>query len=151
MKTIAQIAAELQGYDPKALSVSGVNAFLSRLVVPVGDTESLGLFLALGRVLALDVVSPISVPPHDNSAMDGYAFDGALLAVVPGKTPLPAVTDTAESGSSRPPVPRPELTLRVCGTAFAGRAWSGELGALDCVKIMTGAIMPAGLELGHID
>jgi molybdopterin molybdotransferase len=122
MKTIAQIAAELQGYDPQALSVADVNDFLSRLVVPVADTEPLALFKALGRVLAADVVSPISVPPHDNSAMDGYAFDGALLG------------------------PGAELTLRVAGTAFAGRAWSGDLGELDCVKIMTGAIMPAGLD-----
>ncbi|MCK7499325.1 MAG: hypothetical protein MZW92_59390 [Comamonadaceae bacterium] len=35
--------------------------------------------MALGRVLAADVVSPIDVPAHDNSAMDGYAFDGAAL------------------------------------------------------------------------
>ena len=53
MKTIAQIAAELQGYDPQALSVADVNDFLSRLVVPVADTEPLALFKALGRVLAL--------------------------------------------------------------------------------------------------
>jgi molybdopterin biosynthesis enzyme len=30
--------------------------------------------LALGRMLAADVISPIDVPAHDNSAMDGYAF-----------------------------------------------------------------------------
>ncbi|MFI8617862.1 gephyrin-like molybdotransferase Glp [Acidovorax sp. NPDC077693] len=122
MKTIAQIAAELQGYDPHALKASDVNAFLERLVEPVQDTEELPLFNALGRVLARDVVSPISVPPHDNSAMDGYAFAGAQLV------------------AGQP------LALRVVGTALAGKAWTGNVAAGECVKIMTGAIMPAGLD-----
>lgn len=122
MKTIAQIAAELQGYDPQALKAADVNAFLDRLVEPVTATEELPLFSALGRVLARDVVSPISVPPHDNSAMDGYAFAGAQLA------------------KSQP------LTLRVVGTALAGKAWAGTVAAGECVKIMTGAIMPTGLD-----
>ena len=122
MKTIAQIAAELQGYDPQALKAADVNAFLDRLVEPVTATEELPLFNALGRVLARDVVSPISVPPHDNSAMDGYAFAGAQLA------------------KGQP------LTLRVVGTALAGKAWAGSVAAGECVKIMTGAIMPTGLD-----
>ncbi|EHL20970.1 molybdopterin molybdochelatase [Acidovorax sp. NO-1] len=122
MKTIAQIAAELQGYDPQALSAADVNAFLERLVEPVTATESLPLFNALGRVLAQDVVSPISVPPHDNSAMDGYAFAGAQLV------------------AGQP------LALHVVGTALAGKAWVGTVAAGECVKIMTGAIMPAGLD-----
>lgn len=122
MKTLAQIAAELQGYDPKALSVGDANAFLARLVQPVQGTETLPLFNALGRVLASDVVSPVSVPPHDNSAMDGYALAGAQL--VPGQP----------------------LTLRPVGTALAGKAWAGTVAAGECVKIMTGAIMPAGLD-----
>lgn len=122
MKSIEQIAAELQGYDPQAISAERVNDFLSRLVEPVTATEDLGVFDALGRVLAQDVVSPISVPPHDNSAMDGFAFD---------------------SGQLRPGEP---LGLRVAGTAFAGKAWAGTVGAGECLKIMTGAIMPPGLD-----
>ncbi|CAN7683822.1 molybdopterin molybdotransferase MoeA [Acidovorax sp. LjRoot117] len=122
MKTIAQIAAELQGYDPHALKASDVNTFLERLVEPVQDTEELPLFNALGRVLARDVVSPISVPPHDNSAMDGYAFAGAQLV------------------AGQP------MALRVVGTALAGKAWTGSVAVGECVKIMTGAIMPAGLD-----
>ncbi len=122
MKTLEQIAAELQGYDPQALSADGVNEFLARLVSPVTETETVGIFEALDRVLAQDVISPISVPPHDNSAMDGFAFDSAQL---------------------RPDAP---LTLKVVGTAFAGKAWQGTVGAGECVKIMTGAIMPAGLD-----
>jgi len=121
MKTIDSIAAELQGYDPQALSAETVNAFLSRLVEPVTEQESVGIFQALGRVLSQNVISPISVPPHDNSAMDGYAFNGAQL-------------------SSQ------ALSLKVLGTAMAGKAWSGVAGPGECVKIMTGAIMPAGLD-----
>ena len=122
MKTLAQIAAELQGYDPQALKASDVNAFLEQLVEPVTATEEVGIFDALGRVLGRDVVSPISVPPHDNSAMDGFAFAGAQLA------------------AGQP------LTLRVVGTALAGKAWAGDVAPGECVKIMTGAIMPAGLD-----
>ncbi|MGH8848908.1 MAG: molybdopterin molybdenumtransferase MoeA, partial [Polaromonas sp.] len=89
MKTLDQIAAELQGYDPQALSATQVQAFLSRLVTPVHDIIELPLFEALGRVLAEDVISPFDVPPHDNSAMDGYAFAGQEL------TPTLATSCTA--------------------------------------------------------
>ncbi len=122
MNTIDAIAAQLQGYDPQALNVATVQAFLSRLVEPVADQQTLPLVRALGRVLAQDIVSPISVPPHDNSAMDGYAFDGAQLAL---ETPL---------------------RLKVVGTALAGQAWHGTLRIGECVKIMTGAVMPTGLD-----
>jgi molybdopterin molybdotransferase len=122
MKTLEQIAAQLQGYDPQALSAQQVNEFLAHLVQPVAEVEDVGIFAALDRVLAEDVVSPISVPPHDNSAMDGYAFAGSQLN-----------DDRA-------------LTLEVIGTALAGKAWQGTVGSGQCVKIMTGAIMPAGLD-----
>jgi molybdopterin molybdotransferase len=122
VKSLDQIAAELQGYDPQALSAADVLQFLSQLVAPVQEQLELPLFEALDRVLAADVVSPFDVPPHDNSAMDGYAFDGAGLA------------------------PGTALCLKVAGTAFAGKAWQGQVGHGECVKIMTGAIMPAGLD-----
>ena len=122
MKSIEQIAAELQGYDPQALSAAAVNDFLAQLVGPVRETEELALFDALDRVLAQDVISPVSVPPHDNSAMDGWAFNGSQL-----RTDGP-------------------LTLKSVGTALAGKAWQGAVGAGECLRIMTGAIMPAGLD-----
>jgi molybdopterin molybdotransferase len=121
MTPMDRIAAELEGYDPQALSATTVNAFLSRLVEPVTEDEVVEIFQTLGRVLAHDVISPLSVPPHDNSAMDGYAFDGAQL----GPTPL---------------------VLKVLGTAMAGKAWTGPVQPGECVKIMTGAIMPQGLD-----
>ena len=122
MKSLDQIAAELQGYDPQALSAGTVNEFLSQLVEPVREQEEVGLFDALGRVLAADVVSPVNVPPHDNSAMDGYAFAGDSL-----QTHVP-------------------LTLKVIGTALAGMAWRGPVQPGECLKIMTGAVLPAGLD-----
>ncbi|ROZ77045.1 gephyrin-like molybdotransferase Glp [Ramlibacter sp. WS9] len=122
MKTLDEIASQLQGYDPQALSAAAVNDFLARLVEPVTAIEQAGIFDTLGRVTAQDIISPVSVPPHDNSAMDGFAFDGAQLQ------------------AGRP------LTLQVVGTALAGKAWQGSVAPGQCVKIMTGAIMPAGLD-----
>jgi molybdopterin molybdotransferase len=117
-----EIARALQGYDPQALSAQAVGEFLHRLVVPLTDTEEVDLHSALDRVLAHALISPLNVPPHDNSAMDGYAFQGAQLL----------------SGQA--------LELEVRGTALAGRAWQGEVGPGQCVKIMTGAVMPTGLD-----
>jgi molybdopterin molybdotransferase len=125
MKTLAQIAAELQGYDPQALPAEDVLRFLEKLVTPVKSASDVPLFEALGRVLSDDVISPFDVPPHDNSAMDGYAFDGQQLTKTLVETPL---------------------SLTVVGTAFAGKAWQGEVRPGQCVKIMTGAIMPMGLD-----
>ncbi len=122
MKSLAQIAGELQGYDPQALGAQAVHDFLERLAPPLAETDTVSLFEAPGRVLAQDLISPLNVPPHDNSAMDGYAFDGAALR------------------SSAAP------DFEVVGTALAGRAWRGTVAAGQCVKIMTGAIMPAGLD-----
>ncbi|HQD16649.1 MAG TPA: molybdopterin molybdenumtransferase MoeA, partial [Ottowia sp.] len=66
MTRTADIAATLQGYDPQALRADAVSAFLQQLVEPVTEVQRVPLPVALGRVLAEDVVSPISVPPHDN-------------------------------------------------------------------------------------
>jgi molybdopterin molybdotransferase len=120
--SLQAIADRLQGYDPQALSAAHVNAFLAELVAPVRETESVTPMQALDRILAEDVVSPISVPPHDNSAMDGFAFRGG------------------EMQAGQP------TRLRVVGTALAGKAWAGACGAGECVRIMTGAVMPAGLD-----
>ena len=126
MNAIDRVAAQLQGYDPQAMTADGVRDFLARLVSPVQEAEDMPLLQALGRVLAADVVSPFDVPPHDNSAMDGYAFAGKDLA---------------------PTFPQNEtLVLQVVGTALAGKSWQGSVEPGQCVKIMTGAVMPAGLD-----
>ncbi|HEY2255631.1 MAG TPA: gephyrin-like molybdotransferase Glp [Variovorax sp.] len=128
MSRIAEIAAALAGYDPQALGVHAVQDFLRSLAesAVVTQSERIALRDALGRVLAEDIVSPVSVPPHDNSAMDGFAFDGAQL--------------DADAGADA------SLVLRVVGTALAGAAWRGAPGPGEAVKIMTGAVMPAGLD-----
>ena len=121
-KSIDEIAALLQGYDPQALSAQDVLKFLTQLVTAVAETEEVEIFQSLGRIVAKDVISPIDVPPHDNSAMDGFAFKGQQLS-------------SAEN-----------ITLKVVGTALAGKAWQGQVKPGECVKIMTGAIMPDGLD-----
>jgi molybdopterin molybdotransferase len=121
MKSISDIADALQGYDPQALHAEAALQFLRALVQPVEGSEAVDIPSALGRVLASDLVSPIDVPAHDNSAMDGYAFDGSQL-----------------DGHA--------LRLAVVGTALAGVAWRGQIGPHQCLKIMTGAVLPNGLD-----
>jgi molybdopterin molybdotransferase len=96
-------------------------AILDRLQ-PVTGWARVAVRGALGRVLAQDVVAPCNVPAHDNSAMDGYAVRAADLA---------AGTGTA---------------LRVVGSAFAGKPFSGSVGPGQAVRIMTGAAIPPGAD-----
>ncbi len=107
--------------DPQ-LSLDEAQAAITAALLPPGGLEQVPLTAALGRVLAADILSPIDVPAHDNSAMDGYAFAGAVLA------------------TGQP------LQLRAVGTVFAGPPFQGRVGAGECVRIMTGAVMPAGLD-----
>ncbi|WCM91331.1 molybdopterin molybdotransferase MoeA [Acidovorax sp. NCPPB 2350] len=104
------------------LPVDAVRALLDGLATPVAGVEDVALSDALDRVLAHDVISPMDLPPHDNSAMDGFAFDGAALAAVQ------------------------PLALQVAGTVLAGHRWGGTVGAGQCVRIMTGAVMPEGTD-----
>jgi molybdopterin molybdotransferase len=121
-QTLEQIASCVAGYDPNALPVAQAQEFIARLVPRVAAVESVALRSALGRVLARDIVAPIDVPAHDNSAMDGYALRGS---------------DLAAQGDS---------VLRVAGTGFAGQSFSGTVPPAHCVRIMTGAVMPPGLD-----
>jgi molybdopterin molybdotransferase len=118
--SLQQIASCIGGYDPNALPVASAQEFIARFVPKVEVVERIALRSALGRVLAQDLVSQIDVPAHDNSAMDGYALRGADLAVA-GPT-----------------------VLRVAGTGYAGARFEGGTAAGECVRIMTGAVMPAG-------
>jgi molybdopterin molybdotransferase len=115
------------GPNPLALreqniSVEDARATINAAIRPITDIEVVPLTQAFGRVLAVDVVSTIDVPPHDNSAMDGYAFDGAAL----------------RDDSS--------LTLRAVGTVLAGESFASRVCTGECVRIMTGAAMPEGLD-----
>ena len=107
------------------LRVEEARAAILAPLTPVAEVQTLPLAEALGRVLAADLICPMDVPPHDNSAMDGYAFDGAALqGVVAGRA----------------------LELAVVGTAYAGAAHPGVIAPGRALRIMTGAVMPAGLD-----
>jgi len=120
--TLQDIAACVSGYDPAALPVAQAQEFIARLVPRVQAVESVAIRASLGRVLARNVVSSIDVPAHDNSAMDGYALRGADLA----------------TGA--------DTVLQVAGTGFAGGAAAAVVAPGQCLRIMTGAVMPAGLD-----
>lgn len=122
MSVLDDIASCLSGYDPQALHVARAQEFIARLVKAVPDTEAIPIREALGRVLAEDVMSAIDVPAHDNSAMDGYALRGSDLLV-----------DAPTS-------------LDVVGTGFAGDLGGEDVLAGQCLRIMTGAVMPRGLD-----
>jgi len=122
MKTLQEITSCLGGYDADALAVDEARAVVRAFLSPVTTNERLALRAALGRVLGEDIHSTLDVPAHDNSAMDGYALRYADL--------------------------RPDgmTTLRLAGSAFAGRQFDRRVGAGECVRIMTGAVMPAGAD-----
>lgn len=105
-----------------SMTVEAARATILQHVKAVDGWERLAIRSALDRVLAEDVIAPYDVPAHDNSAMDGYAVRFA---------------DLAAAG---------ETVLDVVGTAFAGRAFSGEVGAGQAVRIMTGAVIPVGAD-----
>src|SRR5918912_3646044 len=98
MQSLQDIASCVAGYDPKALPVAQAQEFIARLVPRIDTAESVPIRSALGRVLADDVVSPINVPAHDNSAMDGYALRGADL-LVDAPTALDVVGPTGFAGA----------------------------------------------------
>src|SRR5712691_1054289 len=118
MATLKEVISCLSDYDPDALPVAKANEVIRSFIDPVSGVEKLRVRAALGRVLAKDVVSPIDVPSHDNSAMDGYAVRNDDL------------------GAGEP------VTLTEIGTAYAGREFAGEVGRGRCVRVMTGAVMP---------
>ncbi len=119
---LSEIVSCLSAYDPDALTVEQAQQIVGQFVTPIQAVEKVALRSALGRVLAEDIVSPINVPAHDNSAMDGYAVCAAELDV------------------------QQAVTLRVIGEAYAGAGYQGRLEAGTCVRIMTGAVMPDGSD-----
>ena len=122
MTSLLKTLSCADGYDPESLSVAQARKLILDLVEPVAGTERVFVRSTLGRVLAEDVISPLDVPGHDNSAMDGYAVRFADLAV------------------------EGDTVLRIAGTTFAGRAFAGRVEAGQCVRIMTGGVIPEGAD-----
>ena len=116
--SIAQTVSCLDGYDPDALRVDKAREAILACLSPITEVEQVPIQAALGRVLAEEIVPRINVPAHDNSAMDGYAIRFSDV----------------------------EKPLKEIGTALAGKPFHGQLGAGECVRIMTGAVMPPGAD-----
>ncbi|MDP1984134.1 MAG: molybdopterin molybdotransferase MoeA, partial [Sulfuritalea sp.] len=120
MTSLLQALSCADDYDPNSLHVERARELILGLLTPVIGHERVFVRQALDRVLSEDVISPIDVPAHDNSAMDGWALRFDDLA-----------------GETR---------LKNIGTAFAGRAFAGKVGAGETVRIMTGAVLPDGVD-----
>ena len=112
----------MDDFDPSSLLVEQALQRIQALAAPVSGTERVAVRETLGRVLAEPVVSAIDVPAHDNSAMDGYAVRAA------------------DAGGDEP------VVLRMVGTSWAGKPFPGPVGPGECVRIMTGAVMPPGTD-----
>ena len=109
-------------YDPNSMPVDRARTLIRQFLTPVTATERVHVRAALDRVLAEDVVSPVAVPGHDNSAMDGWAVRFADLAA-DGETTLPRI-----------------------GESFAGKPFAGTLAPGTAVRIFTGGVMPPGAD-----
>jgi len=109
-------------YDPNSMPVAKARELIRNFLAPMSTIERVNVRSALQRVLAEDIVSPLAVPGHDNSAMDGYAVRFADLK------------------------PDAETVLKRVGESFAGKPWSGAIAAGECVRIFTGGVMPQGAD-----
>ncbi len=109
----------LEDYDPNAMSVEKARQFIKQFLEPLQATETCKLTQGLGRILAHDIISPANVPNYDNSAMDGFALHADDLNQAP---------------------------LKIIGTALAGQPFTGQVNRGECVRIMTGAMMPHGTD-----
>ena len=119
--TLSKLATDpscMDDYDPNAMSVTQARQFIQQFLSPVSETENVVVMQSLSRVLAADIISPSNVPNHNNSAMDGFAFKFSANL----------------------------KTLKIIGTAYAGKVFTGIVNAGECVKIMTGAVIPAGAD-----
>ena len=115
-----------QEFQSDFLSVTEARNAISTLIQDIqlqakrsDAMEKLPLKQCLGRILANDILSPINVPANDNSAMDGFAFNSKELK-----------TD------------REQIHLRIVGTVYAGQTSVPPTQASECIKIMTGAMIP---------
>ena len=120
MSGIAQAVSCIDGYDPDALRVDKAREAMRSCLVPIKESETVPVRDSLGRVLAQEIVPAINVPGHDNSAMDGYAVRSSDL--------------------------KNETKLKEIGTALAGKPFHGKVAPGECVRVMTGAVMPEGTD-----
>ena len=109
-------------YDPNSMPVAKARDFIHTFLSPVTGIARLPIRSALGRVLSEDIISPVNVPAHINSAMDGWALRFQDLQA------------------------NPSASLTEVGTSFAGQPFAGTVGAHQCVRIFTGGVVPEGCD-----
>ena len=110
-------------YDVASLDCDEAIKRILMAITAVDDAQTVAIHDAFDRILAAPIVSKINVPGHINSAVDGYAI---------AADSLPA------DGTTR---------LKVIGSSFAGKPYTGKYGSNEAVRIMTGAVVPAGADL----
>lgn len=104
------------------LTVEQAQQSILESITPINGIQMSPIRQALSLVLAKDILSPIDVPAHDNSAMDGYALNAQ---------------DIARDGNTH---------LIICGTAKAGVPFQGKVQRGQCVRVMTGAVLPENTD-----
>jgi molybdopterin molybdotransferase len=119
---MAQLSDDCFAFGGQLLGVDAALALIAARVAPVVEAESVTLALATGRILARDLVAPIDVPPHANSAVDGFAIAHADLS------------------------PEGETILPVTGRAAAGHPLGQPARPGEAIRIFTGAAMPEGAD-----
>ncbi|WP_018878077.1 gephyrin-like molybdotransferase Glp [Thioalkalivibrio sp. ALE28] len=118
---MSEAAPGCDEFDPNAKTLEQARTAILEACQSLEEQETVALEQALGRTLAEPVAARIDVPPAAVSAMDGYAL---------------RATDAAKGAR-----------LALVGTSAAGHPWDGELQPGQCVRILTGAVVPEGAEL----
>ncbi|HWB50726.1 MAG TPA: gephyrin-like molybdotransferase Glp [Stellaceae bacterium] len=119
---MAQLSDDCFAFGGTLLSVDEALALIERRVTPVVEAETVPLGDALGRILARDLIAAMDVPPHANSAVDGFAIAHADL------------------------LPERETVLPVTGRAAAGHPLARPIERGEAIRIFTGAPMPEGAD-----
>jgi len=119
---MAQLSDDAFAFGGKLSTVAEAVAGFARHLSPVPETETVALMAADGRVLASDVLAPLSIPSFDNSAVDGYAV---------------RIADVAPEGETR---------LTVVDRVIAGSAAGVTLRAGEAIRVFTGAPLPPGAD-----
>ncbi len=146
--TLSAILSCISDYDPHALPVARAQHIIERVICPIQSVEQVALRSSLGRVLARDILSPIDVPAHDNSAMDGFALrahelTNELPTEADSNTDKPHNESHNESHTESHTESQSGREFVICGTALAGQPFQGQVLPGQCVRIMTGGVMPA--------
>jgi len=119
---MAQLSDDCFAFGGELLSVDEALARIDSRVVAVVDSETVPLGSASGRVLSRDVVAAMDLPPHANSAVDGYAVAHADLS------------------------PDFDTDLPIGGRAAAGHPLDRAIRHGEAIRIFTGAPMPQGAD-----